>query len=137
MTRASTASTLGYADERGTQPIGFAAGVASVRATGPIPILLIFGYDARSGEVLGLKVLENKETPGLGDEDREGDFAGLFWKSESGDRPARQPPLVGKRAEQFQVHRADQVDMITRRHDLLEGRHQDRQRRAGRGSARA
>ncbi len=28
---------------------------------------LIFGYDAESGELLGIKVLESKETPGLGD----------------------------------------------------------------------
>jgi electron transport complex protein RnfG len=30
-------------------------------------IRLIFGYDPGSGEVLGMKVLESKETPGLGD----------------------------------------------------------------------
>ena len=28
---------------------------------------LIFGYEPASGEVLGMKVLESKETPGLGD----------------------------------------------------------------------
>ena len=28
---------------------------------------LIFGYDAESGQLLGMKVLESKETPGLGD----------------------------------------------------------------------
>jgi Na+-translocating ferredoxin:NAD+ oxidoreductase subunit G len=30
-------------------------------------VLVIFGYDARSQELLGMKVIENKETPGLGD----------------------------------------------------------------------
>jgi Na+-translocating ferredoxin:NAD+ oxidoreductase subunit G len=30
-------------------------------------IVLIFGYDTAAGEVLGMKVLESKETPGLGD----------------------------------------------------------------------
>jgi len=30
-------------------------------------ISLIFGYDPESGELLGMKVLEHKETPGLGD----------------------------------------------------------------------
>ena len=30
-------------------------------------IRLIFGYDAEHAELLGMKVLENKETPGLGD----------------------------------------------------------------------
>ena len=54
---------LGY-DGNGT-PIGYAV-------TGEKPgyqdvISLIFGYDAASGEVLGMRVLESKETPGLGD----------------------------------------------------------------------
>jgi electron transport complex protein RnfG len=30
-------------------------------------IRLIFGFDAQTGQVLGMKVLESKETPGLGD----------------------------------------------------------------------
>ncbi len=30
-------------------------------------VKVIFGYDAESGQVLGMKVLESKETPGLGD----------------------------------------------------------------------
>lgn len=54
---------IGY-DENGT-PAGFAVlgaepGFADV-------ITLIFGYDPAAGRVLGMKVLDNKETPGLGD----------------------------------------------------------------------
>jgi electron transport complex protein RnfG len=54
---------LGY-DETG-DPIGYAV-------TGAEPgfqdfIHLIFGYDAGKGRLLGMKVLESKETPGLGD----------------------------------------------------------------------
>ena len=30
-------------------------------------VVVIFGYDARSKQLLGMKVIENKETPGLGD----------------------------------------------------------------------
>jgi electron transport complex protein RnfG len=54
---------LGY-DENG-DPVGYAV-------TGAEPgfqdfIHLIFGYDAAEGRLLGMKVLESKETPGLGD----------------------------------------------------------------------
>ncbi len=54
---------LGY-DQAGN-PIGFA-----IEAEGfgfQDVINLIFGYDPASRQVLGMKVLENKETPGLGD----------------------------------------------------------------------
>jgi H+/Na+-translocating ferredoxin:NAD+ oxidoreductase subunit G len=47
------------------RPIGF-----GVSGTGPgfaDAIGLIFGYDPRTGQVLGMKVLESKETPGLAD----------------------------------------------------------------------
>jgi H+/Na+-translocating ferredoxin:NAD+ oxidoreductase subunit G len=47
------------------RPIGFGIG-----GTGPgfaDAIGLIFGYDPRTGQVLGMKVLESKETPGLAD----------------------------------------------------------------------
>jgi electron transport complex protein RnfG len=51
-------------DETG-EPIGYAV-------TGAEPgfqdiISLIFGFDATRGQLLGMKVLESKETPGLGD----------------------------------------------------------------------
>jgi electron transport complex protein RnfG len=52
----------GYRDG---QPVGFA-----IVAEGPgfqDRIRLIFGYDPRTARLLGMKVLESKETPGLGD----------------------------------------------------------------------
>jgi Na+-translocating ferredoxin:NAD+ oxidoreductase subunit G len=54
---------VGYdaADRRiGFAIIGAAPGFADV-------IRLIYGYDPARGQVIGMKVLENKETPGLGD----------------------------------------------------------------------
>ncbi len=54
---------VGY--DAGGRRVGFAI-------TGAEPgfqdvIALIFGYDAATGRLLGMKVLESKETPGLGD----------------------------------------------------------------------
>ena len=62
----------GYADEAGTRLIGFA--VAYQRAGFQDTIRLIFGYDPRTKEVLGVKVLEHKETPGLGDKIEQAPF---------------------------------------------------------------
>ena len=55
---------LGYADAEGTQPIGFAL-VGAAYGYGSDPIKLAFGYDPTTEEILGLKVLEHKETPGI------------------------------------------------------------------------
>jgi len=54
---------LGYGP--GNQRIGFAivAGAAGFQDV----IQLIFGYDPKTRQLLGMKVLESKETPGLGD----------------------------------------------------------------------
>lgn len=42
-------------------------------------IRLIFGYDPGTGEVLGMKVLESKETPGLGDKiEKDSSFVAEF-----------------------------------------------------------
>ena len=42
-------------------------------------ISLIFGYDPDTGELLGMKVLEHKETPGLGDKiEKDSAFIGAF-----------------------------------------------------------
>lgn len=54
---------LGY-DAAG-QPVGFA--ITAAEPGFQDVIRLIFGYEPASGEVLGMQVLENKETPGLGD----------------------------------------------------------------------
>ncbi|MDJ0520814.1 MAG: FMN-binding protein [Planctomycetota bacterium] len=55
----------GYADEEGKQLLGFA--LAYQRTGFQDAIRVIFGYDPRTKKVLGVKVLEHKETPGLGD----------------------------------------------------------------------
>jgi electron transport complex protein RnfG len=47
------------------EPVGFA--VTGARAGFQDVIQLIFGYDALDEEILGMRVLESKETPGLGD----------------------------------------------------------------------
>jgi electron transport complex protein RnfG len=49
----------------GDQPVGVA--VVGAKPGFQDVIRLIFGYDPGSGDVLGMKVLESKETPGLGD----------------------------------------------------------------------
>ena len=54
---------LGY-DAAG-QPVGFA--VTGAKPGFQDVIQLIFGYDPGTDEVLGMRVLESKETPGLGD----------------------------------------------------------------------
>jgi H+/Na+-translocating ferredoxin:NAD+ oxidoreductase subunit G len=61
---AETAEAV-YLGWRGETPAGFA-----IVANGPgfqDNIRLIFGFDAVSSQLLGMKVLESKETPGLGD----------------------------------------------------------------------
>jgi Na+-translocating ferredoxin:NAD+ oxidoreductase subunit G len=42
-------------------------------------IHLIFGYDARSRQVLGMRILDHRETPGLGDKiEKDQDWLGAF-----------------------------------------------------------
>ncbi len=53
---------LGYRDGA---PVGFA--IRAARAGFQDTISLIFGYDPATSRLLGMKVLESKETPGLGD----------------------------------------------------------------------
>lgn len=68
------------------EPVGFAV-------AGELPgyqdtVRLIFGYDPGRGEVLGMKVLESKETPGLGDRiQKDAAFVAGF--------AGAVPPLVG------------------------------------------
>ena len=92
---------LGF-DETGA-PVGFAV-------TGAEPgfqdfIHLIFGYDADSRRLLGMKVLESKETPGLGDKIvKDMDFVTGFQGVET--------PLVGVK-QGAATGADDEVDMIT------------------------
>lgn len=82
LTSAPTADTagldrvyVGY-DETG-QPVGVA--VVGAEPGFQDVIRLIFGYDPGTGEVLGMKVLESKETPGLGDKiEKDSSFVAEF-----------------------------------------------------------
>ena len=66
---------------------------------------LIFGYDARAHRLLGMKVLESKETPGLGDKTEKdtafvGQFSGVL------------APLVGVKSRDA-TGDPHEIDMIT------------------------
>jgi electron transport complex protein RnfG len=54
---------LGFDESDG--PVGYA--IVGAEAGFQDVIRMIFGYDAVDNRILGMKVLENKETPGLGD----------------------------------------------------------------------
>jgi electron transport complex protein RnfG len=66
---------------------------------------LIFGYDAETRTVLGMKVLANKETPGLGDKiGKDSAFIAEFKGVEA--------PLLGVKSARA-TGAANEVDMIT------------------------
>ena len=66
---------VGY-DAAGT-PVGVA--VVGAKPGFQDVIRLIFGYDPATGDVLGMKVLESKETPGLGDKiEKDSSFVAEF-----------------------------------------------------------
>lgn len=91
---------LGY---RGLSAIGFA--VTAAEAGFQDLIHLIFGYDPTSGSVIGMRVLDNRETPGLGDKIvRDSAFVSEF------DEVAA--PLRGVKAGQGDGAPGE-VDMIT------------------------
>jgi electron transport complex protein RnfG len=92
---------LGY-DESGNR-LGFA--IQGAESGFQDIIELIFGYDADAGKLLGMKVLANKETPGLGDKiDKDSAFIAEF------DGP--EVPLVGVKTGRA-TGAANEVDMIT------------------------
>jgi electron transport complex protein RnfG len=92
---------LGY-DATGA-PVGFA--VVTSKAGFQDQIRLIFGYDPRTGRLLGMKVLESKETPGLGDKiEKDSSFVAEFAGVAS--------PLVGVKSGAGRGE-ANEVDMIT------------------------
>lgn len=93
---------LGY-DEDG-QPVGYA--IAAGEPGFQDVIQLIFGYDAARRQVLGMKVLESKETPGLGDKiEKDQAFVTQF--------DGAQPPLVGVKARGAPSTDPREIDMIT------------------------
>ncbi len=93
---------LGYsaADE----PIGFA--IAAGEPGFQDVIGLIFGYDPTTRTVLGMKVLESKETPGLGDKiEKDSTFVRQF--------DGARAPLVGVKQGRASGSDPAEVDMIT------------------------
>ncbi len=91
----------GYRED-GT-PIGFA--IASAEAGFQDIIRVIFGYDDANSSLLGMKVLESKETPGLGDKiEKDTSFVYQF----DGVRA----PLAGVKARQA-TGDPHEIDMIT------------------------
>lgn len=84
-------------------PLGFA--VVHNRAGFQDQVKVIFGYDPETMKLMGMKVLESKETPGLGDAiEKDMDFVGQFTRAVA--------PLVGvkKGSGSGDPH---EVDMIT------------------------
>jgi electron transport complex protein RnfG len=61
---AETAEVV-YLGWRGATPVGYA--IVTSASGFQDNIRLIFGYDAARAQLIGMKVLESKETPGLGD----------------------------------------------------------------------
>lgn len=91
----------------GYDAAGQATGVAMVsEETGFQDIIrIIFGYDPTTGDLLGMKVLESKETPGLGDKiEKDSVFVGGF--SNAGT------PLLGVKKDRA-TGGHDEVVMIT------------------------
>jgi Na+-translocating ferredoxin:NAD+ oxidoreductase subunit G len=92
---------LGFDD--GGRPLGYAVSGAEPGYQDLIRVL--FGYDPSTRRVLGMKVLESKETPGLGDKiEKDAAFVGGF------DGP--RAPLVGVKPGAGRGAEGE-VDMIT------------------------
>jgi electron transport complex protein RnfG len=92
---------LGY-DADGA-PIGYA--IAAGEPGFQDIIGLIFGYDHRGGRVLGMKVLQSKETPGLGDKiEKDAGFVSQFEGALT--------PLLGVKSRDASGD-PHEIDMIT------------------------
>jgi electron transport complex protein RnfG len=92
---------LGYGDDG--EPLGFAITGAEFGFQDIIE--LIFGYDPQTETVTGMKVLSNKETPGLGDKiEKDSAFVAEFEGPET--------PIAGVKAGRA-TGAANEVDMIT------------------------
>jgi electron transport complex protein RnfG len=91
---------LGY--DREGQRIGFALVAAEPGFQDVVKV--IFGYDPRRRRLLGMRVLESKETPGLGDKiEKDLDFVSQFERAEA--------PLTGVKSGS--ASSAGEIDMIT------------------------
>lgn len=92
---------LGFDDSN--RPVGVA--IIGAKPGFQDVIRLIFGYDPASGHVLGMKILESKETPGLGDKiEKDSAFVAEFDGIET--------PLLGVKPGAGRG-RIGEVDMIT------------------------
>ena len=96
---------LGY-DASAATPVGIAMVGAGEPGFQDV-ISLIFGYDPVEGRVLGMKVLDNKETPGLGDK--------IVKDSRVRERVRRRrfTALIGVKAGSRHGRPDAEVDMIT------------------------
>jgi electron transport complex protein RnfG len=93
---------LGY--DEAHLPVGFA--IAAGEPGFSDVIRVIFGYDPATKRLLGMKVLESKETPGLGDKiEKDSSFVRQFRSALA--------PLVGVKPERHDRENQHQVDMIT------------------------
>jgi electron transport complex protein RnfG len=92
---------VGYAADG--RVVGFA--IAAAQPGFADIVRLIFGYDAANQRLLGIKVLENKETPGLGDKiEKDTAFTGQFGGAAT--------PLRGVKAGRA-TGDPHEIDMIT------------------------
>ena len=91
---------LGY--DEGGNPVGFAMTHKGFGFQDLVTV--IFGYDADARQVLGMKVLNQKETPGLGNKIEEMPFVGEFDGVDA--------PLEGVKPDR-NTGASNQVDMIT------------------------
>jgi Na+-translocating ferredoxin:NAD+ oxidoreductase subunit G len=93
-----------YAGFRDDALVGYA--ISSAQAGFQDQILVLFGYDLARGRVLGMRVLESKETPGLGDK-IEKDEA---WVGQFADAVV---PMLGVKPGTRDPNDRREVDMIT------------------------
>jgi electron transport complex protein RnfG len=93
---------LGYdADHR---PIGYAIAVGEPGFADIVRV--IFGYDPATKQLIGMKVIESKETPGLGDKiEKDSAFVKQFQDALT--------PLVGVKPDRHKAGDKTQIDMIT------------------------
>jgi len=92
---------LGYGADGEAIGFAIAAGEPGFQDT----VRLIFGYDPRTKQLLGMKVLESKETPGLGDKiEKDMEFVHQFrgvtaplvgYKRKKGDDPSGIDMITG------------------------------------------
>lgn len=93
---------LGYDEQR--RPIGFA--IAAGEPGFQDIVRVIFGYDPATKQLLGMKVIESKETPGLGDKiEKDSSFVQQFRSALA--------PLVGVKPDRHNREDHRQVEMIT------------------------